>query len=431
MVAGVLAEAAASSQPCDSSTCSSVRPARSARSRACAIRCSVSSSISESGRSTSRCRSWPASARSRTALGLALLHLAGTLAEVVAELRQRVELRRGLRELVVGLGELALPSRPSPAPGCSPRCRPARRTAPGSASFTFRMSPALLTHRAPRRASRRTRRSPRSRGSRCGWPRGHPRRGRCCARRSVTKSSRADGAVGRLKLGEALAETIDQLVDLLVGHLGRGLLDLRSPCSRLRCQLQARPHLDRGGEDQRLVVLDLLELDLGVADRREVLLADGVAEVRGHGARQELLEHDVAADLGVDDLLRDLALAEARDLDLVARCSGTRGRGPCVNSSTGTSIVSLTVCLSVFSTVVCMWVQPSRHRSLRPRMHGREPRHNAVAPTRCSRPSWRSPTSSPIAPARSRCRIFRHDSEVTWKADAHARSPRRTWRSRR
>ena len=37
------------------------------------------------------------------------------------------------------------------------------------------------------------------------------------------------------------------------------------------------------------------------------------------------------------------------------------------NSSAGTSIVSLTVCLSVFSTVVCMWVQASREPGMRPR----------------------------------------------------------------
>ncbi len=55
----------ASSHPWDSSTCSSVSPARSARSLACEIRCSVSSSTRESGRSTVTVSIIACSARSR------------------------------------------------------------------------------------------------------------------------------------------------------------------------------------------------------------------------------------------------------------------------------------------------------------------------------------------------------------------------------
>ena len=95
-----------SSNPCASSKLleREARPARRAP-RACATRCSVSSSTSVSGsststRSTSACRT-----RSRTAASAwPLLVLPELLAEVRLQLVERVELRRGLRELVVGSG---------------------------------------------------------------------------------------------------------------------------------------------------------------------------------------------------------------------------------------------------------------------------------------------------------------------------------------
>ena len=99
-----------------------------------------------------------------------------------------------------------------------------------------------------------------------------------------------------------------------VGCGGR-LEDLHALVVGLR-ELQPRTDLHRGGEDERLARLQLLDVDLGVADRREVLVGDRLAEVGGHAQVDELLEHDVTPDLGVDERLRRLAGAESRDLDL-------------------------------------------------------------------------------------------------------------------
>ena len=60
------------------------------------------------------------------------------------------------------------------------------------------------------------------------------------------------------------------------------------------------------------VVGERVEVDLRIGDRREVLLGDGLPVVLGHGVLQELVAHDVAPDLGVDDVLGHLAFAEAR-----------------------------------------------------------------------------------------------------------------------
>ena len=117
------------------------------------------------------------------------------------------------------------------------------------------------------------------------------------------------GAVGRLQLGESLAQPVDPLVDVGLGDLRARARDLQPRVVGLG-ELESRTHLDRGGEHERGVVGEALEVDLGVGDRREVLVRRGLAVVLRHGVLEELLAHDVATDLGVDDRLRRLALAE-------------------------------------------------------------------------------------------------------------------------
>src|SRR5262249_15689852 len=81
-------------------------------------------------------------------------------------------------------------------------------------------------------------------------------------------------------------------------------------------ELQTRPDLHRRREDEGLARLELLHVDFGIADRREVLVRDRGPEIRWHGGVDELLEDDVGADLRVDDRLGRLPRSEPRDLHL-------------------------------------------------------------------------------------------------------------------
>ena len=121
-----------------------------------------------------------------------------------------------------------------------------------------------------------------------------------------------------LELGEALACSLDEFVNLLVGRRRRWAFDLDS---LVVLQGEARPDLDLGGEGERLALLDAVERDVGVGDRREVVLAHRVAVVDGHRVGQELLHHGVAADLRVDHLARRFALAEAGHANLLGDLS--------------------------------------------------------------------------------------------------------------
>ena len=80
------------------------------------------------------------------------------------------------------------------------------------------------------------------------------------------------GPLDRLELGELPLQALDPGVDVGLGGLGRRLHDLHALVLLLR-ELQTRPHLDRGREDERLAGLELLDVDLGIADRRKVLVA--------------------------------------------------------------------------------------------------------------------------------------------------------------
>ena len=88
--------------------------------------------------------------------------------------------------------------------------------------------------------------------------------GRRPSRRSSTKSPSLHGPLGGLQLGEPLAEPVHPVVDLLVGDLDGGPHDLHALVVGLG-ELEARTHLDHRGEHQRPVVVErLVQVDLGV-----------------------------------------------------------------------------------------------------------------------------------------------------------------------
>ena len=88
----------------------------------------------------------------------------------------------------------------------------------------------------------------------------------------MTKSPSIDGALGRLQLGEALAQAFDPFVDLGVGDLGVGLEDLDAlvvllvNSSRGRISTTA---VNTSGVSSSNAV----EVDLGIGDRGEVFVA--------------------------------------------------------------------------------------------------------------------------------------------------------------
>src|SRR5439155_25102616 len=124
------------------------------------------------------------------------------------------------------------------------------------------------------------------------------------------------GTTHRIELGEAFPEPVEQLVHLAVGDLGRWPFDPDALVVGL-LQLEPRTDLDRCREDERLSLLYLLERDVRIRDRCELVLPDGLPVVRGDGVLQELRDDRVATDLRVDDFPRGLALAEAGHLDLL------------------------------------------------------------------------------------------------------------------
>ena len=81
-------------------------------------------------------------------------------------------------------------------------------------------------------------------------------------------------------------------------------------------QLQAWSHRDRRREPERPRRVDVLDVDLRVGDRCELVLSHCPEVVRRDRVVHELLEHDLAAHAGVDHGLGHLALPETRDPDL-------------------------------------------------------------------------------------------------------------------
>ncbi len=84
-------------------------------------------------------------------------------------------------------------------------------------------------------------------------------------------------------------------------------------------QLDLGPDVDLGGEDQFLAVLDLGDLDVGLAERAHLGGRDGLAVAAGQRVVDDLLEHRAAADAGLEKLGRRLAGAEAGQADLLGQ----------------------------------------------------------------------------------------------------------------
>ena len=122
------------------------------------------------------------------------------------------------------------------------------------------------------------------------------------------------GALDVLEGGEALAQRLDLLVDVVVGD--GHVLDLHAE-PVVRRDLDRRPHVDLGGELEQGVVLELGDVDLGLRQRLQVVLLEGLHVELRQRVVDRLVEDGTAADLAVDHRRRDLALAEAGDVDLL------------------------------------------------------------------------------------------------------------------
>src|SRR4051794_6234729 len=129
------------------------------------------------------------------------------------------------------------------------------------------------------------------------------------------------GAVGRVELGEALAELLDLGVDRLVGDLGLAAADLDALVGAERGR-RAHPDLDR--EDQGLALAGQgRHVDLGVTHRDDARGVDRVGVPAPERLAHGLVEDGVAADAPDDHRRGHLAPAEARHAELAAE--GARG----------------------------------------------------------------------------------------------------------
>ena len=117
-----------------------------------------------------------------------------------------------------------------------------------------------------------------------------------------------------LQLAEAFAEGIQLGVDrgVVKLELRDGDVDL----GEVR-HLDLRADVHFRGELDNVVVLDLRDLDLGLAERVEVVFQERPLVARREHVVDDLLEDRTAAESGVDKLARCLAAAEARDGDLL------------------------------------------------------------------------------------------------------------------
>ena len=128
------------------------------------------------------------------------------------------------------------------------------------------------------------------------------------------------GAVHADERAEALAEGLEPLLDVLVGHLDGVDGDL---VGAQVGELDLRTDVDLRGEDELAAegagdVRDLGDIDLGLAERLDAGLGDGVAVQAGQRVVDGVLDDRGAPDPLVDDARRDLALTEPGDVDLLA-----------------------------------------------------------------------------------------------------------------
>ena len=122
------------------------------------------------------------------------------------------------------------------------------------------------------------------------------------------------GALDRAGGREALTQLLDRGVDVLVADLDGVDLDLDAGVVR---DLDGGTDVDLGGEVQRLAVLQLRDVDLGLAQRVELGVVDGLGVEPRERVVDGLLQHSATTEPLVDDPGGDLALAEALHRDLL------------------------------------------------------------------------------------------------------------------
>ena len=125
-----------------------------------------------------------------------------------------------------------------------------------------------------------------------------------------------DLAVNGLQGAEASLQVLQLALDGLV--IGLDGVDLNGDVGEV-WDLNLRTDVDLGGEGDGLAVLQLGDVDLRLAESLDVVLLDGLAVTGRQHFVDHLVKNHAAAETGLDDLRRDLALAEARDADLLAQ----------------------------------------------------------------------------------------------------------------
>ena len=246
----------------------------------------------------------------RLAALLHLLHPGEAGAQVVLELVERVELAGELGELVVGLGELALLD-----------LRDGDRD--------LGLLAGVLTGHERRRELLRLagahalERLVEALDELAGADLvGHARGLRLLDGLAVDGGGEVDddevaALRGPLDAGER-AETRLQarqlLVDVVVGDLGR--VD-RHGDGRVVRHRDLGTDVDLGREGELVAVPDLGDLDVGLAERLDLGLLDGLAVLGGHGLVDDLFEHDPTTEALVEDAGGRLPGPEARDAHLL------------------------------------------------------------------------------------------------------------------
>ncbi len=116
------------------------------------------------------------------------------------------------------------------------------------------------------------------------------------------------GAVHAGQRAEARAQVLQLGVDLFVAHLDG--VDRQLQRVEVR-ELELGADVDLGGELEVLAVLLLGDLDVGLADRTQVRGRHRLAVAAGHGVADDLVQHGLAAEAGLEQLARRLAGPEA------------------------------------------------------------------------------------------------------------------------
>ena len=133
-------------------------------------------------------------------------------------------------------------------------------------------------------------------------------------RSMTTKSPSAAARSTSIRVAKRSRSACDLLLDVGVGDLDVVDLGLEAVVRR---EGDLGLDVDLGGELEHLVVLELGDLDLGLGQRLEVVALEGLDVLGREHVVDGLVEDGATADLAVDDHRRDLAAAEAGDVDLL------------------------------------------------------------------------------------------------------------------